>query len=252
MALGYFGVEQLPRHLCQIPIEPLARAISTFRSRADVAGRVALAGASKGGELALLLAAHFPHVVDVVVGVVPSGVSFMGIGGGPRSFRCFYRSSWTMQGKPLPFVRMRMTPDVLWKSTLSRAPMRIADIYVAAMANRDAVDAATIPVERFSGPVLLLSAADDGVWPSPQLSSIADDRLARRTGGDARHEHLTFEHAGHALGIPYDPSIIGVPHAYMGRTAVIGGTKEGTARASISAWDRGLAFLAEHLQPSDR
>ncbi len=248
MALGYFGIEHLPPHLCHIPIDPLASAIAVFRSRGDVTGRVGLAGASKGGELALLVAAHFPDLVDVVVGVVPSGVTFMGIGGGPRSFGCFYRSSWSLRGKPLPFVRMRMTPGVVWKTTLSRAPMRIADIYVAALANADAVDAAAIPIERFDGPVLLVSAADDGVWPSPQLADIAEARLATRTGRASRHEHVTFENAGHAFGIPYDPAIIDIPGAYMGRTAVLGGTKAGTARASIGAWARGLEFLSESLQ----
>jgi fermentation-respiration switch protein FrsA (DUF1100 family) len=249
LALAYFGIDPLPRSLCSIPLEYIAGGISWLRSHEAVAGRrVGVAGASKGGELALLMAATYPELIDAVVAVVPSGVSFMGIGTGLRSFANFFRSSWSFNGAPVPFVPMGMTPSVMWASSLSRGPMRIASIYEAAMANGSAMQRATIPIERFEGPVLLASSEADAVWPSISLAGIATARLDA-TRRRAPHEHLVAADAGHFVGLPHDPAMVSVPGAYMGRPLLFGGTRQGTAHTSVIWWRRTLDFLAEHLGP---
>lgn len=192
------------------------------------------------------MAATYPELVDAVVAVVPSGVSFMGIGTGPRSFASFFRSSWSFRGAPVPFLPMRMTPSVMWSSSLSRAPMRFGPIYEAAMANHSAVERAAIPIERFGGPVLLVSAEADAVWPSTRLAGIAAAHL-NTTPRHSPHEHLVAADAGHFLGLPHDPSLVEIPGVFMGRPLQFGGTRHANARASILAWKKALEFLSEHL-----
>jgi fermentation-respiration switch protein FrsA (DUF1100 family) len=241
LALAYFGIEPLPPVLSLLPLEYIARGITWLRDHEAVAGRkVGIAGASKGGELVLQMAATFPDLIDAVVGVVPSGVTFMGIGNGPRTFGSFFRSSWTQNGAPVPFVPMRMTPSVMWGSSFSRAPMRFDRIYETAMLKKDVVERATIPIECFKGPILLESSEADAMWPSTKLADIAASR-------HPRCEHIVAPGAGHLIALPYDPAIVEIPNAFMGRSLVFGGTRAATARAAVIGWRKGLDFLAEHL-----
>lgn len=59
-------------------------------------------GASKGGELALLLAATFPDLVGPVVAYTPSSVVRQGIDLAAQ--RPPLLSSWSLGGRPLPFA----------------------------------------------------------------------------------------------------------------------------------------------------
>ena len=75
LALAYFGLDGLPRELVEIPLEYFEGAIAWLKRHPEVnAGRVAVVGNSKGGELALLLGATFPRDVGAVVGYAPSAV----------------------------------------------------------------------------------------------------------------------------------------------------------------------------------
>jgi BAAT / Acyl-CoA thioester hydrolase C terminal len=118
----------------------------------------------------------FPKVA-AVVGLLPSGVVTFGIGGNPIRF---LRSSWSLAGRPIPFVPMRFPPRVLRELIsliVSRRPIEIRVFYDAAMQNAQAVAGATIAVERTRGPLILLSGTDDGLWPSSRLAQIAMERL---------------------------------------------------------------------------
>jgi dienelactone hydrolase len=246
LALAYFGVAELPRALCLIPLEYFRRAIDWMTAHAAVAGgRVAVVGGSRGGELALLLGATFPAVA-AVVGSVPSGVVTFGIGANPF---CFFRSSWSLAGRPVPFVPMRLTAHVLRETASligARRPIDIRIFYDAALANGNAVAAATIPVERTRGPLLLLSGTDDRLWPSSRLAQIAVERLESH-----RHPypsaHVSYPGCGHFLSLPNYPVLTSPEHPRLRRPVILGGSRQANARASVDAWARSLAFLAEHV-----
>src|SRR5918999_3317438 len=79
LALAYFGLDGLPRELVEIPLEYFEGAIAWLGGHPEVdAGRVAVVGNSKGGELALLLGATYPREVGAVVGYAPSPISGRG------------------------------------------------------------------------------------------------------------------------------------------------------------------------------
>lgn len=242
MALAYFMAPGLPSKLMDIPVEYFGRALECLRRQPETAnGRPAVIGSSKGGEAALLVASTYEEVA-AAVGVVPSGVAFMGIGRSPLAQR---HSSWTVAGQPLPFVPSRYSWRTI-RTFASLQPIRLRVFYEEAMANERAMADAEFPLERIQGPVLLLSGQDDQLWPSADLAERASERLKR-----AHHhwpvEHVAYPDCGHAVSLPNTPAITEVPRAFAGRTLVLGGTQAGAAAAAVDGWRRVVDFLHDHL-----
>ena len=99
-SVAYFGAPGLPSQLAEIPVETVGKALDDIAKRPDVdPTRIALFGVSKGGELALLAASTYPQF-KAVVADVPSPFAWAGIPQGPGPVG----SSWTLGGKPVPFV----------------------------------------------------------------------------------------------------------------------------------------------------
>ncbi len=103
LALAYFRAGHLPETLVRIPLEYFERAIAWLAARPDVdAGRLAVGGTSRGGELCLLLASRYPQF-KAVVARVPSAVVYGGIGGADGHLQ----PAWTYHGEGIPFVHSR-------------------------------------------------------------------------------------------------------------------------------------------------
>ncbi len=234
-ALAYFRADGLPKQLVKIPLEYLKKGIDWLKERDSVdARRLGVVGASKGGELALLLGATFPEI-RAVVARVPSHVVWSGIGG------TYQESSWTYQGKPLPCVATR--PGVGFFAQLAgNKPVRLVDIYLPGLKDEEAVKKATIPVEKISGAVLLISGKEDEMWPSAAMADAVVERLKKH-----KHphpcEHLCYAGAGHAVPSFYSPLKDSVA---AGRFA-LGGTPEANARALADSRPKFLRFLKDHL-----
>lgn len=246
LALAYFGMEGVSPDLVDIPIEYFGTAIEWVQAQEGVRGdRLGVVGGSRGGEAALLLGTIFP-AITAVVSYLGSGVITQGIGGGEILEKVNTdRPSWTYRGRPLPYLPMRTTPD-FEAQVRAGQPVDLGQVFLAALENTQAVWAATIPVERINGPVLLISAGDDRSWPTTRLSTIAEDRL---TGHNHPHpvRHLHYERAGHGIiPPPYGPrTMLVVP--LPGGAMNLGGTPQVNAAASAEAWRQTLAFLGEHL-----
>jgi pimeloyl-ACP methyl ester carboxylesterase len=239
LALAYFGLDGLPRDLSEIPLEYFATAIELMRERLGGL-KLGVIGGSRGGELALLLGATFPQI-QAVVGYVPSGVTWPGIGLDPTAST---RPAWTHRGKPLPFVPQHPTPPTVSESgSLSFTPS-----FLAALEDRGAVEAATIAVERINGPVLLISGEDDRLWPSAKLANIAMDRLRKhRFPHDFRH--LSFAQAGHLIRFPLTPTTVRDLYHPLAKVATaFGGNAQADAAAARDSWHATLEFLTQHLR----
>ncbi len=214
LALAYFGAPGLPHALTNIPLEYFGRALGWLGRQPGVRGdRLAVLGHSRGGELALLVGAHYPQLT-AVVSYVGSGVVF-------ASPTVRGAAAWTWQGRPLA---SRTTPPVAGEPIVSQPQT-------------------TIPVERINGPVLLLAAADDQLWPSAALSRVALDRL--------HHDHhpyadqlVVYPGAGHLMQAPYLPTVL--PDAAV---IAYGGDAKDQAAADVDAWRRVLRLLGARLQP---
>jgi len=223
--MAYFNGPGLPRHLVEIPLEYVERAVGWLvRQLPDPVPPVGLFGVSKGAELALLAASTFRELFGAVVAVVPSSVVFEGIG--PRG-RCG-RSSWTLGGEPLPFVPYRGLPR------LGIRGVRAASMYSGALVLDPG--AGLIPVERISCPVLLISGDDDQLWPS---KAMADQAAARIRAHGGRVEHLCYPGAGHTITLPGVDS----PRPLIARLADMGGTPATNRAAAEDAWPKAVSFL---------
>lgn len=227
LALAYFGMEGLPKELDEIPLEYFLGAIEYMqRTPAIDRNRIGVVGVSRGGELALLLASHSP-AIDAVVAFVPSAVVFqstVSTGAGRKP-----RSSWTFRGRPFPFV--------------AREPGDTAEPLVnefrRALAQRDQVANATIPVERIRGPILLLSGKEDTTWPSSDMSEMVVARLRNRKFRFS-YEHIAYDHAGHMI------------HQIRSDAVKRGGTEIDNSVAQQDAQRRTLEFLARTLTAGKR
>jgi dienelactone hydrolase len=244
-ALAYFGLPFLPAELKRIPLEYFGRALTWLVNREEIRpGAVGIAGGSRGGELALLIASTYPEI-SAVVGWAPSGVLHAGLSrnaGSPEAEAPV--AAWCRGGRDLPFARFDPAA-VDWH----RRPIRLTPGFVAGLSDSAATSAAEIPVERINGPVLLISGSDDQVWPASMLAEIAVRRLRERSHPFAV-EHLCYEGAGHGIMPPgaYPSSgATHLVHPVTGYDFELGGTPELNAKASGDSWQRILKFFDERF-----
>lgn len=192
LGIAYFGVPGLPPAIDRIPLEYFIRAIDYIeRHPALDANRIAIVGGSKGAELALLLASLDARI-HAVCAIVPSHVVW-------QSARLANRPSpsWTFRGSPMPFVP--------YKGSLMPDSKRIADLFELSLRNERAVAAATIKVENINGPILLISASEDEIWPSKVMAEAIVVRLAHHDFAHA-HRHLTYR-TGHGFSRDLAPEV---------------------------------------------
>jgi dienelactone hydrolase len=246
LALAYYGRPGLPATLRDLPLEYFGRALAFLREpgRASADG-LSVIGASKGGEAALLIGALFPQV-RAVVSVVGSGVVTQGISQDARTgaFLDIMRTpvaSWTYHGRELPYVPNAVTAE-LAAAVAAGEPVALRLAFEAGMRSAGGIPAATIPVEKINGPVLLISGGDDQGY-GPAFQDIAARRLARHQHPHP-WDHLVFEDAGHLIAQPpYGPTTSSLTPG-PGVTFRHGGTPEADARARAGSWQAILAFLA--------
>jgi len=248
LALGYFGAPGLPQYISNTPLEYFARGLDWLRATVrPLNDFVAVAGQSRGGELALLLGATFPEKVTAVLGYVPSAFVHGGQAaadpapGLGRDGPC-----WTLNGKPLVH-QWQDNATASWKPYDEATDMRRnADAMRTALSDPIAMARARIPVERIAGPVLLISGGDDGAWPSDLYSLIVQSSLLA-----AGHPHeVTWKNwpaAGHSILFPYTPATrIAHRHPVSGIATTMGGTPDANAEANAGAWEAALAFVRRH------
>ncbi|OLU28175.1 acyl-CoA thioester hydrolase [Pseudomonas sp. PA15(2017)] len=248
LALAYFKAPGLPEHISDTPLEYFEQALNwAARTLQPRHGFIAVAGLSRGGELALLLGATFPERVSAVIGYVPSAVIHGTLRAG-RPEQARDADAWTWRGQPLRNV-WRDNPAADWRAfdqpPEPGAAILQAPAFVAVEAHAASVEAARIPVERIKGPVLLISGSDDGFWPSSAYSERIQAEL-QAAGHAWPVTHVRGEGAGHAIGFPFVPTTqIARVHPVAGVLISGGGTPFANARANRESWHVVLAFLAD-------
>ena len=157
LSLAYFRFDSLPDSLDNIPIEYVHNAINYLSSvNAVDSKRLGLWGASRGSELAFLTATTNKIVKSLVV-TTPSKVAWHGA----RS-----RNAWTLKGQGVASLSFDKTSN---KPIFERAEEALKDSVK--------VKKAQFAFEHVNGPILLVSAEKDRIWPSYQMSLDIEDYL---------------------------------------------------------------------------
>ncbi len=238
LSLAYFLVPELPQDLIEIPLEYFERAIAWMKRNPAVdADKIAVCGASRGGELALLLGATFADI-KAVIGYVPSGVVWPGIGAAAAPAK----SAWTRHGKPIEFMEAAAPDPALW----SKSPVALRPWFAESIKNRQSIERSAIAVEKINGPVLMFSGTDDQMWPSLNLADLAVQRMMAR-GFTHPYEHVSYAGAGHFIRFPYAPVISEIFHPVTKIMMALGGTPEAGHIANLDSWHRCLSFLKTFL-----
>ncbi len=239
LSLGYFGMDGVPQDLANIPLEYFGRAIEWMGVHKSVdRERISVMGASRGGELVLLLGATFPQI-KAVAAYVPSGVVWPGLTRTPQPDAL---AAWTKNGEAVPFMP-NPPPDL---EAWSRPPVVLTPSFHAAMKMRAREEWPEIAVEKIHGPVLMFSGSDDQMWPSLALADIAAQRLLRKNFAH-RFEHITYAGAGHFIRFPYSPTITEIFHPVVKVVMALGGDPVANAAADRDSWARLLGFLATSI-----
>ncbi|PCG14323.1 MAG: dienelactone hydrolase [Sphingomonas sp.] len=215
--LAYFGAPGLPSRLNLVPLEYFDRALAWIKRQPGIdPRRISVVGASKGAEAALLVASRHPELHAIVTGA-PSAAVWPGIDFTGRDTG----SSWTVRGKPLPYLRY------------GPAATSMFDGYKTGLATLPEHRDAAIPVTRIKAKVLLVCGRADTLWPSCPMA----EQVQRAIGPKARV--LAYDDAGHAV---FGPPVQVSAAAYRSLGS-LGGTAEGNNLARADAWPIILAFL---------
>lgn len=208
LSVAYFARPGLPAQLRGIPLEYFFAALEILHSGLRPGTPLAIVGMSRGSEAAMLTAIHSPVPVAGVLATVPGNIVAGGLPPGAPA--------WLLGGEPLPYVD-HAGPESENPDTL-------------------------IPVESVPGPVFLVAAGADQVWPSADMARALSSRL--REHGDLHgHTILDYPGAGHSVGylIPRLPPGL-LPRGLTDHPA------DQAARAD--AWPRAVEFIQNLASPA--
>jgi dienelactone hydrolase len=165
LSVAYFARPGLPDELSEIPLEYFCAALAILRAGLPAQTPVATVGLSRGSEAAVLAAVDCQERVDGAVLSVPGNVVLAGYpSGGP---------AWLLDGKPLAWTE-GYGPSTGDPRTF-------------------------LPVEQVQGPMLLVAAGADELWPSAPMARAICERLESH-GHPFGCELLEYPRARHALG----------------------------------------------------
>lgn len=153
IGLVYFKMApSLPASLDQIPMEYFIKAVDYAQTLAQIdEKRIGVITGSRGAEAGFLLAILDQRIKSVVI-TTPSKVAW---GGMTKA-----RSAWTYQGKDIPSLRL---PDSTTMTQLERFHLALSD--------QEKVKQAMFSFEKINGPILLVSAENDQIWPGTAMSN---------------------------------------------------------------------------------
>lgn len=184
LSLAYFKEENVPEELEMIPLEYFEKPKQWLMRQKDVnASGVVIVGWSKGAELSLVLASTDPEIKGVV-SISPSSVVWGGI---LKDWKKVPKSSWSLDGKPLPHVSF---------DTSGKAKT-LVDLYLNSLNNKELVKNASIKIEESKAKILLLSGSKDEIWPAFTMSKVLIGRFDRLRNNQCKH--INYPSLGHLL-----------------------------------------------------
>lgn len=226
-------------NLQDIPLEYFETAFNWIKKEPYLdSSHVGIYGASRGGELALILGAWFPEAIQAIVAAIPSSAIYGGLSETPVH-------AWRYQGEPLaPFAPVPPTDFSNGRGDDAATAVQTSISFLEGMQNKQAFDDAAIPVENIQASLLVISGGDDKMWPSSVYAAQIEDRLQKNNSSIAR-KYLHYPKAGHGINIPNLPQSGPVYYHPIGKKwFTMGGSIAEDQYASQDSWKKLIEFLA--------
>jgi dienelactone hydrolase len=230
LALAYAGgfgapIDGLPAQLANIDIGYVGLAIDWLHTRLGPQRPVVLMGLSRGAELALVVGTLRQDVAGIIA-FSPSSLRWPAVGDPTGRI-----PAWLQNGVALPYA--------------ARPGLSDHASFAAALADRAVARRAAIPVERISGPILLISSRADNIWPAAYMADRIEARL-RRAHFRQSVRNLQYDNASHLLMGP-GPGMVSFAQGDF--RLWFGGNEAGTLAARNAAWAEARRFLAALAPP---
>jgi len=241
-ALGYFGADELPSKLKEIPLEYFETAFQWIKSKAYLdSAHIGLYGTSRGGELAILLGATFPESVQSIVAAVPSSVVY-GSGGDNLNH------AWLYHGMPvIPVFANRVISHSSDAGSFEH-PFLYLPCYMEGMKDTKSFCDAAIPVEKIQASLMLISGGKDHSWPSHLYCSLIEKRL-KQNKSKIYFKHLYYPKAGHGIAYPDLPQPSALLKHPVRNWCSLGGNRADNHYACKDSWEKLIAFFEKTLRP---
>lgn len=231
LALAYFGAEDLPPTLQQIPLEYFEKSIELLEKKGFY--KIGLWGGSRGAEVSLILGTLFPSRIHAIAAHVPSSAVF-------GAFDERDSAAWVFEGLPVaPSAPFQYTQEALGES--EKDAIKITPSFIKSMGEKERFEASLIPVEKLQCPLLLISAQDDQMWPSEVFAGQIVQRLKERNSS-IFCSHISYPNVGHSPA----KGRVGF-HPIMKRWFSFGGNLEENAKAADEWIEKTVSFFREQL-----
>lgn len=231
VAVFMFGMENQPKTLCDVPLEQFQDVLDYLAEKGWKDEPLTVFGGSKGAEYALNLADKYEQISNLVL-IAPSAYNFAGLDFSKIG------SSWTWQGKELPFVNMQKSNFSAFIKNmvvpmLIKAPVSYKETYDSAVAQDPEAETKLIPVKRTKAEILLLAGEDDQMWNSPAFA----EKIREQNPEHVRV--VIYPGAGHVFR---GNGVIATPSMVMN----VGGTQEANEKAGRESQAEIESFLSAH------
>ena len=239
LSLPYYRQEGLRELMEEIPLEYFEKAINWLKEQPNVdPDKIIVMGASRNAELSLVIASTFPESVHGVIAYAPSAVSWSNT---VMPFNSnAIKPSWTYRGEAIPYIGMEKiaAPESTSINTLK--------YWEQGLAQNEKVNNAMIPVEKITGPVLLLSGRDDKIWPSSKMADMIAERL-KENNFEYEFQNIQYDNAGHLISSNSDAA----SSQHKGQMTIdgksyefyYGGTVDGDLNAQTDSKEKIFDFL---------
>ena len=187
LAFGYFKTKHSVKSLNKIELENIKAAIEWLKKQGYE--KIGIEGCSKGAEYAAAAAIAYPELSFVIL-KIPSWF----YGEGMDKTVPSGASSWTCEGKELPYTPYKTRKLPVIKEMMKNREYNIIAINTGKKINPDSI----IPIEKIQAPVLMFSTEVDTIWLSKESCEKMEERLNANHFAYP-HKHICFKHMSHMM-----------------------------------------------------
>ncbi|CAN9502786.1 unnamed protein product [Ophioblennius macclurei] len=219
-------ISDKPQNMKALHLDHFKEAVDYLLKHPKVGSKgVGLVSRSKGGDLALALAAFVPGV-DAVVWI--NGCS------ANMGFPLFYKNR-----QILPPLSFDMSKMIVTESGASIIKHVLGD------PRTEENKGCLVPIQDAKGHFLFVASGDDLNWDSQGFMEEMVERMKRH--GKKNFESVCYPQAGHLLEPPYGPFCPSAIHGLFSAPVLWGGEPVAHIAAELDFWPKMQEFLKTHL-----